>query len=180
MSTKAKYCFAEALKELMKTKDIEHIKTTKIVEASGLTRQTFYRNFADKYELVNWYFERLVEKSFDEMGVSLSLEEGLVLKFQFIKREKIFFKQAFKTRDQNSLVDYDYNYILDFYKSKFKENGVELTSDILFSLELYCHGSISMTVAWCNSGMKESPEQVARMLVVAIPENLKKGFNTLK
>ncbi len=164
----------------MKTKSIEKITTTKIVELSGLTRQTFYRNFTDKYELVNWYFEKLVEKSFDEMGVSLSVEEGLRLKFEFIKKESVFFVQAFKSRDKNCLEEYDYNYILEFYKNKFKENGVNITDDILFSLELYCHGSIRMTIEWCNSGMKQTPEQMAKMLVLAIPENLKKGFNTLR
>ncbi|MFQ7174900.1 MAG: hypothetical protein ACLRQF_24360 [Thomasclavelia ramosa] len=25
-----------------------------------MTRQTFYRYFKDKYDLVNWYFEKLV------------------------------------------------------------------------------------------------------------------------
>ena len=30
-----------------------------IVAESGTTRQTFYRNFQDKYDLINWYFDRI-------------------------------------------------------------------------------------------------------------------------
>ena len=29
-------------------------------EELGVTRQTFYRNFQDKYDLINWYFDKIL------------------------------------------------------------------------------------------------------------------------
>ena len=54
-SEKSKYKFADALKRLMAHTPLDKITVKEIVEECGLTRQTFYRNFLDKYDLVNWY-----------------------------------------------------------------------------------------------------------------------------
>ena len=60
---KVKYRLAEAMKECMKKAPVEKITVKEITEECGVTRQTFYRNFQDKYDLVNWYFEVLSENS---------------------------------------------------------------------------------------------------------------------
>ena len=70
---KTKYRLAESIKGLMAHMPLDRITVKDIVAECGLTRQTFYRNFRDKYDLVNWYFEKLVQQSFQETGVSLHL-----------------------------------------------------------------------------------------------------------
>ena len=57
---KTKYKLAEAMKECMKTSKVDAITVKQLAEKCGLTRQTFYRNFLDKYDLINWYFDKLV------------------------------------------------------------------------------------------------------------------------
>ena len=54
---RTKYKLAHSMKECMMTTSVENITVKQIVEKCGLTRQTFYRNFLDKYDLINWYFE---------------------------------------------------------------------------------------------------------------------------
>ena len=65
---KTKYRLAESMKECMKTTPVEEITVRQICEICGVTRQTFYRNFLDKYDLINWYFDKLLTKSFEHMG----------------------------------------------------------------------------------------------------------------
>ena len=55
-----KYKLATAMKECMKSASVEKITVTEIVETCGVTRQTFYRNFKDKYDLINWYFDKIL------------------------------------------------------------------------------------------------------------------------
>ena len=57
---KTKYKLAHSMKECMLTTSVENITVKQIVENCGLTRQTFYRNFLDKYDLINWYFDKLL------------------------------------------------------------------------------------------------------------------------
>ena len=52
-----KYKLAEAMKSCMKTSSVESITVKQIVETCGVSRQSFYRNFIDKYDLINWYFD---------------------------------------------------------------------------------------------------------------------------
>ncbi len=68
-----RYIFAQAIKELLKTQELDKITVTDIVKKAGMTRQTFYRHFSDKYDLVNWYFERLADKSFYQIGAQETL-----------------------------------------------------------------------------------------------------------
>ena len=88
---KMKYRLADAMKNCMKKMPVEKITVKEIVTECGTTRQTFYRNFQDKYDLINWYFDRILLESFQHMGEGKTAYEGLVNKFHYIEEEKLFF-----------------------------------------------------------------------------------------
>ena len=89
-----KLTIANALLNLLKTQPLHKITVTQITKESNLTRQTFYRNFEDKEDLVNWYFEKLCLDSFKEMADQATLKEALIKKFTFIQSQSTFFKEA--------------------------------------------------------------------------------------
>ena len=93
---KVKYRLAEAMKECMKKAPVEKITVKEITEECGVTRQTFYRNFQDKYDLINWYFDKILIESFEHMGEGQTVYESLVNKFQYIQKETLFFRAALK------------------------------------------------------------------------------------
>ena len=168
------FLFAKAIKSLIKKQPLDKITVTDIVSTAGKTRQTFYRHFQDKYDLVNWYFEKLVLKSFEEMRQGGSLQEALNLKFAFIEQEHAFFKEAFKSNDYNNLIHYDFCCIYDFYKEYIRKNtGKTIPSDIDFLLKMYCRGSVDMTVEWVLNDMPILKEEIVNYLIDAIPDKLK-------
>ena len=155
---KTKYRLAESMKECMCHTPVDAITVRQITENCGLTRQTFYRNFLDKYDLINWYFDKLLIKSFEYMGQGKTVQEGLQLKFSYIGEEKEFFRAAFRYDRQNSLREHDFQLIFRFYQDLIQlKTGAPASDDIRFLLEMYCHGSISMTIEWVLSGMATSP-----------------------
>ena len=167
------FLFAKAIKSLIKKQPLDKITVTDIVSTAGKTRQTFYRHFQDKYDLVNWYFEKLVLKSFEEMRQGGSLQEALNLKFAFIEQEHAFFKEAFKSNDYNNLIHYDFCCIYDFYKKFiYKKTGKDLSKDIDFLLNMYCRGSVDMTVDWVLNDMPIKKEEIVQYLMDAIPSKL--------
>lgn len=167
-----RYLFAQSIKDLMQKQSLDKITVTDIVKRSGMTRQTFYRYFQDKYDLVNWYFEKLADKSFRQIGNSSTLREGLIKKFTFLLNDRTFFMQAFQSKDYNNVENYDYQCILEFYTHVIEKKIGTIPSDIKFLLEMYCHGSITMTVNWAVHGMQESPEVIADLLIEALPPKL--------
>ena len=84
---KVKYRLADAMKSCMKKAPVEKITVKEITEECGVTRQTFYRNFQDKYDLINWYFDKLLVKSFEHMGQGKTVYDALVKKFTYIQEE---------------------------------------------------------------------------------------------
>ena len=176
-----KYCLAEAMKRCMKKSPVEKITVKEIAEECGTTRQTFYRNFQDKYDLINWYFDKILQESFEHMGEGKTVYEGLVNKFHYIEEEKLFFRAAFKTDDQNSLREHDFRLILQFYTERIEEKtGRKLSEQMKFLLEMYCQGSIYMTVRWVLGKIKATPEQMAESLVDAMPAGLAELFRRLE
>lgn len=174
---KIKYRMANSIKECMKHTPVDKITVKNIVEGCGITRQTFYRHFLDKYDLINWYFDKLVLESFAHMGQGATVYEGLVKKFVFIQQERVFFSGAFRSDAQNSLKEHDFDLILQFYLDKIMEKtGKAPEAKLGFQLELYCRGSVYMTVKWVLGGMKTTPEEMAKSLVEAMPEHLEKEF----
>ena len=159
---KTKYRLAYAMKECMKTTSVENITVKQITEKSQLTRQTFYRNFLDKYDLINWYFDKLLLKSFEHMGHGKTVYDALTKKFTYIQEEQAFFKAAFCYDEQNSLRQHDFELILDFYEN------------------MYCQSSIYMTVKWVMGGITCTPEELAHLLVEGMPEKLVEVFVKLE
>ncbi len=172
-----KYKLAEAMKRCMKHSTVENITVKQIVEECGVSRQSFYRNFIDKYDLVNWYFDRLLEQSFKEMGKGETIRDGLIKKFQYIKQERLFFTAGFKGDEQNNLKEHDFIMIYEFYCALIREKtGAPPEHRIRKLLEMYCQSSIYMTVQWLMKGMKESEEELADLMIDAMPEALHRLF----
>ena len=177
---KMKYRLARSMKECMKTMSVDNITVKQITENCGVTRQTFYRNFMDKFDLINWYFDKLLAKSFEHMGMGKTVYDALVKKFTYIQEEHVFFAAAFKYDRQNSLRQHDFELILAFYSDRIQEkSGKPLSEDLKFLLEMYCQGSIYMTVQWVFGRVKRTPEELAADLVKAMPEELAGVFERL-
>lgn len=180
MNEKTKYRLAESMKQLVKKKRIDAITVAEIIQLADVSRPTFYRHFRDKYDLVNWFFQKLCDRSFMQMGVSLTITKALNRKFEFLRGEKDFFAAAFSCRSQNNLMDYDYHCIYQFYSDFIKKGGeADFTPEIRFLLEMYCHGSIIMTAQWAVSGMTTPPDKMAAFLVEALPPKLREKFISL-
>ena len=136
---KTKYRLARAMKECMQTTPVENITVKQITEKCELTRQTFYRNFLDKYDLINWYFDKLLTKSFEHMGRGKTVYDALVKKFTYIQEEQTFFAAAFRYDEQNSLRQHDFELILQFYENLIREKTGKVlpAGNVLPEFDLY-------------------------------------------
>lgn len=179
-SEATKYRLARAMEECMRSQPVEAVTVTNVAETCGVTRQTFYRNFLDKYDLINWYFGKLLERSFEHMGSGRTIAEGLERKFEYIRKERVFFTAAFRADGTNSLKEHDFEAIMAFYLGVIeKKTGAAPPADTRFALELYCRGSVAMTVKWVLGGMKEEPAEMSKRLVAALPGPLRELFARL-
>lgn len=59
LSTKIK--LSKTLEKLLYTNDVSKITVSQLVSTCGVSRQTFYNNFEDIYELLYWSHAMLIE-----------------------------------------------------------------------------------------------------------------------
>ena len=95
--------------------------------------------------------------------------------------KRCFFTEAFRSDDKNSLKEHDFELILKFYTDLLaRKDSKALNQELQFLLEMYCQGSVYMTVKWVLGGMKDSPRDMSGKLVEAMPPKLAEVFERLK
>ena len=62
---------------------------------------------------------------------------------------------------------------LIYKKFIYKKTGKDLSKDIDFLLNMYCRGSVDMTVEWVLNDIPIKKEEIVSYLIEAIPDKLK-------
>ena len=142
------------------------------------------RPFTETFRTIrfdHWYFDKILFEIFRVHGERAKQStKDLSINFYYILQENLFFRTAFKNDDQNCLRDHDFHLILQFYTDQIEQKtGEKISEHLRFLLEMYCQGSIYMTVQWVLGKLKGTPEEIARSLVDAMPLKLMEVFKVL-
>ena len=145
--------FIETLLELAKNEPVDRITVKSIVEKSGLSTQTFYNHFDDKYDLIQWVHRsesnRLMKKIEDEEDYTY--RNFIVDNLQFFMDHRDFMENALKNTS-----GYD-SYAIHYAESGYemwngyitKKFGIDkLPEDIDIYLRMYCHVCMRMMEEW--------------------------------
>jgi len=93
---------ASGLKHLMLKYPFEKITIKMITDEAKIVRPTFYHYFQDKYELLEWIFEKEIidtVKLVSEHGLS---SDTLRLFFSLLEKDRLFYQKAFEVTGQNA------------------------------------------------------------------------------
>ena len=123
MKTNIKFYIAEALFKLLQNKDLNNIKVVELAKISGTSRTTFYNNFKNINDVINYKFN-LIIKDINKMIKLNKLRNNNnkdllieILKYInknkktfIIIKNKLYFK--FKERLDNNLNNNNYDYFI--------------------------------------------------------------------
>ena len=116
MSTKE--YLALVLYEMMKQTPFEKIKVTDILERAQLSRTTFYRHFADKYDLLVWFYrDKLAHAGITDTDFR---KDSLIV-FNLMAENPKTFRSALSYDKQNSLTENIMQGSRTFFANKMKE-----------------------------------------------------------
>lgn len=163
--------FAEALKSLASKKTMERITTEEIVTTAGLSRQTFYKFFADKYDLAFWCYQRDIEPFYEQFQKGeINFGEMNTAMLQLMLEEKDFYRNVLDRYEvQNSFFQQYHKYSYDTALSYFGRTDAKTRAVI----ELYCYGCNLMIMNWVTGGMKDSVEFMVELFERALPDSMK-------
>lgn len=154
-----KWMFAEAILEIIKTKELSKIRITELCEYCNTDRQIFYYHFKDKYDLVAWIYQNDFNDSLKKCNSPVSKEIILFLLYR-IKEKQFFYQKAFKNTNQNSLFTYiqnvNYKVTVDLFKKEFQSD--ELTEQQLFTIKYHSYAWVGCLAEWIATKCTPSPE----------------------
>ena len=130
--------------DLLKTQSINRITVKQILDQSEVSKGTFYKYFEDKFDVVNVYYE---EYYYDVIkNESYSIEEATQKIFAFYTDNKYIIRNAFDFSGTNSLLEYTFDILYNFYKKTWL-NGTkekELPLDVHLTFVYHCNGLVSL------------------------------------
>ena len=99
----SKRLLADALTGLMECKPLDQVRVAEIASAAGVSKQTFYHHFSDKYHLMECCFRDMFAAPFKRMGTLAPFDECYIEFLQLCHQRKTFLRNAFTSQDVNSL-----------------------------------------------------------------------------
>jgi probable dihydroxyacetone kinase regulator len=176
MADHTKWRFADTLIEMMLHQPFHKITVKDICDQCQERRQTFYYHFRDKYDLVTWiYFQdasHIIETNKEE-----SWDIVLEKIFENMLERKLFYQNAFEENGQNALIDYLVEHDISIYESKFKEKiqKQDLDPALAFAIKYHSYACAHLTKNWLNSEIRISPQDLARMMYLNMPAQLREA-----
>lgn len=165
-----KMVLQNSLFELLKQKSIDKITVTDICHLADINRGTFYYYYTDVFDLLNQIENELYENFLVYFNQYLESSDRntylLMIKlFEYLKQEKKIFKVFFS---QNGDKDFIKRVYLTAYTSvieEWKSQKTNLDPQQLDKIFLFvANGSISLIQNWFDTGLKESPEELASFI----------------
>ncbi len=168
MAERTKLWISEAMKRLLVKKPLEKIFVTDICREAEIERPTFYYHFRDKYDLMAWMFcQRTLHT--DVLSV-----ESAARAMNSMRSDYIFFKRAYEDSSQSPMWAYMHAYFVKQYSDIAAQKAGETPdAQTLFSIRLYCYGTVGMTREWLMKDNITPAETIVEMMFSSMPEKLK-------
>lgn len=170
MRSRMKDRLAEAFLALCCEKDIKKITVSEIVKKADTGRQSFYNHFHDKFELINWIFERRSKEIINGFHPEDGWCRIIADYYRSFLDQKAFYSQAAKLEGQNSFSDFLYSETFAFHlETVMRRAEGELTGEMLFAIRFNTLAAIEICTEWMKNGMEETPDEMARLLTACLP-----------
>ena len=155
---------AETLLDLMEKESIDQLATSRIIEASGVSRSTFYRRYKDKYDLMNQLYQWLLDETIMKVPGGYSFRTAFFSLYETLQTYPEFFKNALSSREPNALRWYIFDKAYEMYEKIMVSEGIDMSLPYYkLLLTGFLNGSLELTCQWAQNGMKEDVEQLYRI-----------------
>ena len=166
MSTAAytKKLLADSLKSMMNTVLLEKISVEQLTRQCGISRNTFYYHFQDKYQLVSWIFYQEATPILRHYGEAGQWADGLLALCRHMRQERSFYTAAFRYEGQNSLTDSLLSLCRQIIDGMLVERAVTDSWERQVVASFYAHALSGTIVEWARAGMPQDPEQAVEII----------------
>ncbi|MDD3413095.1 MAG: TetR/AcrR family transcriptional regulator [Lachnospiraceae bacterium] len=166
-AVQSKIWIMDSLISIMETKDFKEISISEISDRAGLVRRTFYRNFSSKEDVLQSYFNSLVDEFVRRISLykTLDCNESLRELLKICKEHKDFF-QGLKRSNMLGFMLEQWNLVLPKIHAQmldkirhFPQSKSEKSLEYLLAFNV--GGTFNMVMKWIHEDMAISPDELA-------------------
>lgn len=145
---------------------LERVTIKRILEKSGVSRQTFYNHFLDKNDLICQTCEQRMVYVFAGAPTAFAFRDELERSFVLMHKHGIFLRQAARMTDQNNLTEHmikrTQEFDLTWHQALWGPNPMpeELRSATIY----HAMASTQMVLSWILSGFPAPEAELADLI----------------
>ncbi|WP_238899912.1 TetR/AcrR family transcriptional regulator [Clostridium sp. YIM B02500] len=154
-----------ALMILMENKYFRDISITELTKKAGVSRMSFYRNYNSMEDIITTYLDEL----FEEYSLQISSHEknnnfdSVCLYFAYFRKHKKLITNLINANLTNLIFDRYVKFFHSFSKD-FECKKLHSPEIDKYSVEFVSGGLYKVLIEWTKNGMKESDEDMAKMI----------------
>ncbi len=173
----------DALVELMNTQGFDKITVQSLTKKAMVSRTTFYLHYLDKYDLLDKIEYEVLEdietivtpyieqvKSIEQL--ELVFENVAISIYTYIKENESFFKLILSEKGDPSFISKFHDTVQKIILRKFDRKHFKVPPH--YAISIMVSIQTSLIKEWLNSGMKDSPEELAKLILLVISDMPKK------
>ena len=157
MAKSTKNEIVSTLGELLRTKRLDDITVTELVERCGISRQAFYYHFSDLYGVVDFAIQRFLEEL--EMPSPDQWRDALERTLTLLRENRALVLNVYRAYER-SYVEHDlrrWAMPLVEARTRLAARKYRVTEDqIGFMTEVLTQGLVSTVLSWVERGMPSS------------------------
>ena len=172
--------FIDALATLSEEKNIEQITVKDLAAEVGVSSQTFYNYYKDKYDLLECAYRKRVGVLLDEyLRDRCTWGEFMHEYLKSFRQNARFIREAYSYINGQGgyrILTTSYLVVQIEKHIAIKKGLMRLSDEDHITLVHYFGGNTYIIESWLRTEMKVSEEVLTKVLVDAVPESLKRYF----
>jgi transcriptional regulator len=167
MTIVIKRVLASTLKEIAEKKSLSKITINDLTQACDVSRQTFYNNFKDIYDLVEWIYLKEVVTPIERGKIYDKWQDALTSIFQYISENHVFVLNTYRSFGKEFL-EKILRQEIELFLSNQVFKKIEVTKEeakqVEFSYSFYTYALVGVGLDWIEKQMPESVEELVERI----------------
>ena len=167
MTIVIKRVLASTLKGMAEKKSLSKITINDLTQACGVSRQTFYNNFKDIYDLVEWIYLKEVVTPIERGKIYDKWQDALTSIFQYISENHVFVLNTYRSFGKEFL-EKVLRQEIELFLSNQVFKKIEVTKEeakqVEFSYSFYTYALVGVGLDWIEKQMPESVEELVERI----------------
>lgn len=158
----------DALLELVEEEGVplERVTIKRLLERSGVSRQTFYNHFLDKNDLICQVYERYMVGAFNGTPTGFAYRDELERALARMREHGVFMRQAVRMDGQNNLTEHvmERTQAFDIAWHQSLWGDEPMSEELRLATVYHAMASVQMALSWILSGFPAPEAELATLI----------------